>query len=187
MDIRSEVAKMTPDSDDGAQERIESIERVASVEGSKTLQRRNLIAAHRVDDNFAVWFFKRVFFPASPILITWLIEYVFRFGTVVLADEKTLIFAFLFPVIYLQEANSQTVRNLLYIVSCICLVLFVCAIIAKHSPPTINQSEALQRLYSAGLVAATVEVIFATLAEIVRRAWGGNKCRSDTLGGGFNE
>lgn len=117
---------------------------------------------------FFKWFFIRIVFPLSPILISSLAEYFFKFGTFKFPDDRVIVFSFLLPIIYLQEIDDTAIRNALYFIAILCLVLYVFAVMANQ--PQILQAfpSALSNIYSAGGVAFSIEVIAAVIYEITR-------------------
>lgn len=117
---------------------------------------------------FLKWLFSRVVFPLLPIVIYLLAELFFRFGTFKFPDESILVFAFLLPVIYMQEIKDPNARNALYLVSTLCLALLVFAVIAKQPPNVQSYPDALSSIYMAGGIVFAVELLSATVFEIIR-------------------
>jgi hypothetical protein len=117
---------------------------------------------------FLKWLFVRIVFPLSPIIVSFLAEYFFQFGTFSFPDERILVFSFLLPIIYLQEADGPITRNALYCVSLLCLVFFVFAVIAKQPQNVQAFPSALGKIYFAGGVAFGLEVMVALIYEFAR-------------------
>jgi hypothetical protein len=117
---------------------------------------------------FLKWLFIRIVFPLSPILISSLAEFFFRFGTFTFPDERLIVFSFLLPIIYLQEVNDAASRNALYFVSILCLVLYVFAVMANQPQIKTAFPKALYNICLVGGIAFCVEVFAAILYEVIR-------------------
>lgn len=117
---------------------------------------------------FFKWFFIRIIFPLSPILISYLAEFFFRFGTFTFLDERVIVFSFLLPIIYLQEISDTATRNALYFISILCLVLYVFSVMGNQPQIQTSFPDALKNIYFVGGVAFGFEVIAAIFFEIIR-------------------
>jgi len=117
---------------------------------------------------FFKWLFIRIVFPLSPIMIGSLAEFFFKFGTFAFPDDRIIVFSFILPIIYLQEIDDTAVRNALYFISILCLVLYVFAVMGNQPQILKAFPDALKSIYFVGGIAFIFEVIAAVFFEIIR-------------------
>ena len=113
---------------------------------------------------FLGWFIERVAIPVAPLAIVRLIDQLMGFKSVGFRDEKILIYAFLLPLLYVQEIPHGIIRVVVAVASGLGLLLFGLSYGYRQLP---NPPD-LSKIYDLGFWLCVTYVVLASIYEIVK-------------------
>lgn len=108
---------------------------------------RNLTTYNTAVVELPMWLLGRVFLPALPILMPFILEFFVEEYEYTFPNQSVLIIAFVFPLITMTETSSRYSQIALACTSLTCLIMFLFSLLGEVGTLKID----LSRLYSFGL------------------------------------